>query len=367
MKALIVLLLVFLSVEVAYSTDCINNDTFVHANNPLATCRWIRWKEGRRQEYCKQQEVQNNCPLSCGVCCEDDLSHEFDCDSLKTDLDYCDGGWFKGRTIRDICPKSCGFCKDYVSPTSIPAFINDPTFTPEESSILLTMFVVLLILLVFMVIAGLLQIRGKRKVKKFLNDSVRNKPKLPQPLENINSFGILPTTCSQHSSSSGSLQAPTTTFDSIATISSADKYIKRIENSSTSSDHIELLRSNSDHNREKPFVNWTMVADSIDRDEGSHTIVNSIAEAKSIIQTFVDDLENKLNTSTEHNVSTIIPEKESQRKSPKIGRSHNSAPVKSLHFVSSEDDNISILSGDFFENNEKSATSLYLNRHSFPN
>jgi len=365
MKALIVLLLVFLSVDVAFSTDCINNDTYVHANNPLATCRWIRWKEDRRQEYCKQQEVHNNCPLSCGACCEDDLSNEFDCDSLKTDLDYCDSGWFKGRTIRDICPKTCGFCQDYVLTESIQALKNDPTFTPEESSILLTMFVVLLILLVLMVVAGLLQLRGKRKVKKFLNDRSRNKPK---PLENINSFGILPTTCSQHSSSSGSLQGPSKTFDSIATISSTDKYINRIENSSTSSDPIELLRSKSDHNREKPFVNWTMVADSIDRDEVSQTIANSIGEAKSIIQTFVDDLENKLNTSAGHNFSTIISEKESQRKSPNIGRSHHSAPVKSLHFVPSEaDDNISILSGDFFENNEKSATSLYLNRHSFPN
>ena len=374
MKPLILSLPMFLSIEVAYSIDCINNDTYVNADNPLATCRWIRWKEERRQEYCKQQEVNDNCPLSCGVCCEDNPFIEFNCDSFNSD---CEGAWFKGRTVRDICPKSCGFCKDFVAPITISGFMNDSTFTPEESLLLMISFVALLILLAFMIITGLLQIRGKRKVKKFMNESFRIKPQHPQPVENINSFG-LPTTCKGKSVSSDSgntlsssdacILAPKETFDSIATIGSDDKYIESAENGGTSEDPIELLQSSLNNNREKSSVNWTKLADSIDRDEDGHSIASSIAEAKAIIHVFAEYLEDKLDT-TDQDFSTILCEKDSEQKSkdsPQIERSHNSAPVKSLHFSSAEVDSMSILSGDFGDDNENSATSLYVSQRSFP-
>jgi len=116
--------------------DCINNDDFFF-NDEKETCQWIRFKESRRSQFCQYQTVRVNCPLSCGLCCEDDASYKFtakfgkkdktkDCEWLgkkkKRQEKWCnekdDGDelneWQNGKMIRDACPKNCNFCADLV-------------------------------------------------------------------------------------------------------------------------------------------------------------------------------------------------------------------------------------------------------------
>ena len=116
---------------------CVNSEDFFF-NDEKETCQWIRFKEERRNEYCQYQTVRVNCPLSCGLCCENDDAYTFtakfgkggktkDCDWLgkkeKRQEKYCgekdDGDEFgefqNGKMIRDACPKSCKYCVDPVS------------------------------------------------------------------------------------------------------------------------------------------------------------------------------------------------------------------------------------------------------------
>ena len=111
-------------------SSCTNDEYYVHEANPAANCGWIRWKEDRRQEYCKIEEVHEFCPQTCGDCCEDDLNYIFEnnrgfmvnCNWLISNseqleekkLEYCNGFWSKGYTVRDMCSKSCDFCKPFV-------------------------------------------------------------------------------------------------------------------------------------------------------------------------------------------------------------------------------------------------------------
>jgi len=116
---------------------CVNSEDFFF-NDEKETCQWIQFKEDRRNEYCKYQTVRVNCPLSCGLCCENDDAYTFtakfgtddttkDCDWLgkkeKRQEKYCgendDGDEFdqfqNGKMIRYACPKSCKYCVDRVS------------------------------------------------------------------------------------------------------------------------------------------------------------------------------------------------------------------------------------------------------------
>ena len=364
MKTLWLLSLLYLK-HVTCSSNCVNNDSYVNAHNPQATCRWIRWKENRRKEYCKEQEVHDNCPLTCGVCCEDDPSYEFDCDSIKTEHDlstYCDGDWFKGRAIRDGCPKSCGFCKTFIVPAVTLALMDDPSTISDENLFLVAMFVVLLILLVFMIAAGYLQIRGKRNARRFIMKKRELVIEDPQPLENLNSFGLPTTTRSKDLSATESyIDVPCRTFDSIATtrISDNDKY-------DFETDILEM-----DEQREKS-TDWTIIADSMDRENEikgarEHYVASTRNEARTIIQSLAYDLgsiEQSLNSESEKEIRLNLAE------SAQIVRSCNSAPLKSLHISHSQDDNVSILgttSDDSVQSDLKRTTPHYMNRHSsFP-
>jgi len=116
---------------------CLNSESFFF-NDEKETCQWVRFKEERRNKYCQYQTVRVNCPLSCGLCCENNDAYTFtakfgkggrtkDCDWLgkkeKRQEKYCgekdDGDEFnefqKGKMIRDACPKSCKYCVDLVS------------------------------------------------------------------------------------------------------------------------------------------------------------------------------------------------------------------------------------------------------------
>jgi len=139
---------------------CKNNDSYLYmgsiGNRNLhddhgddKDCKWIRYKEDRRLAYCNVDEVVDNCPLSCGECCEDRLDYTFrvngtseSCDWLSTvteDVaeDYC-GKWRNGRMIRDGCPKSCNYCVDVSTraPTASPT--ASPTIAPSPIPFTLT-------------------------------------------------------------------------------------------------------------------------------------------------------------------------------------------------------------------------------------
>jgi hypothetical protein len=122
---------------------CMNNDDyyFTDSLSPESTnitCNWIRLETERRNEYCQYQAVHVNCPLSCGVCCEDDPSYTFnapfaegsktkDCEwvgkKFLRQQKYCSGEvdesdpfveYQGGKWIREACPKACNFCVDLV-------------------------------------------------------------------------------------------------------------------------------------------------------------------------------------------------------------------------------------------------------------
>ena len=58
--------------------NCINDHDWTLDGKPLVTCRWIRNKESRRQEYCPQASIKEACPQSCGICCANELQYNFD-------------------------------------------------------------------------------------------------------------------------------------------------------------------------------------------------------------------------------------------------------------------------------------------------
>ena len=101
---------------------CLNDRTFFY-QDPKKTCQWVRFKESRRQEYCKINSVKTNCPQSCGYCCDNDLDYSFKnfegigvkCywvgKKQRRKNAYCDK--FKnGRKVSDACPLACDQCKD---------------------------------------------------------------------------------------------------------------------------------------------------------------------------------------------------------------------------------------------------------------
>ena len=114
-------------------------------------------EERRRVKFCGIEEVRTNCPVTCGLCCEDDPNYLFvnnngvntDCEWL-VELKWFDRKYFcntfnnNGMMVRASCAKSCSYCKDYVSlapsaqpssmsPTRAPSLDPTPPLTPGPS------------------------------------------------------------------------------------------------------------------------------------------------------------------------------------------------------------------------------------------
>jgi len=128
---------------------CHNNDSFRFKGK---SCNWIRHIETRRSSYCKYDDVKDNCPVTCGECCEDNDHYSFvigdetmKCDGLlpaKATEKYC-GKWINKKLVRNECAKSCNYCEGppklseepssipYTLPTSSPS--NDPSSAPFET------------------------------------------------------------------------------------------------------------------------------------------------------------------------------------------------------------------------------------------
>lgn len=119
------------------------------------SCSWIRFKEARRTVQCQDPDVVQNCPQTCGVCCDDDPSYIFDTNfDLKVSCSWIvrnPGRIDKRRStyceipeifendvnIRDACPNSCNMCLSQVtlSPTvsSYPSLSQAPSKSPTKS------------------------------------------------------------------------------------------------------------------------------------------------------------------------------------------------------------------------------------------
>uniref|UniRef100_A0A7S3Q4M0 Sulfatase N-terminal domain-containing protein n=1 Tax=Chaetoceros debilis TaxID=122233 RepID=A0A7S3Q4M0_9STRA len=129
------------------SPSCKNNYEWAYSKNPALTCAGVQLIESRRIQLCgDHEEVQINCPLSCGRCCEDDPSYriklfspngfEFkSCEwlgtSIRSKLEWWCDTRNNGQFVRNACPKKCNTCSSYISssPVSTPSF--QPSLTPS--------------------------------------------------------------------------------------------------------------------------------------------------------------------------------------------------------------------------------------------
>ncbi len=117
---------IFLSLPSGAFSACLNDQDYKYNDEgKLRPCSNIRINETRRQTLCLIAEVVNNCPQTCGVCCEDDPDFEFPLDLLNKSVDcswittnenkvdirrdnYCGMNDRVGSTsIRNMCPLAC--------------------------------------------------------------------------------------------------------------------------------------------------------------------------------------------------------------------------------------------------------------------
>ena len=116
---------------------CRNNRDWKQSTGANFDCGDIHFVENRRIEFCQLEEVHLNCPVACGLCCEDDPDYLFtrpigadnNCnwlskDTLKQDT-FCDT-FNNGIMVRAACPKACGYCKSYISLAPIVDSIAQP-------------------------------------------------------------------------------------------------------------------------------------------------------------------------------------------------------------------------------------------------
>jgi len=126
--------------------DCEDDTTFFHkiAKN---TCSWIRQTKPRRENYCIIESVRGNCPLGCGLCCQNDSGFSFETfkrtvnckwvgDKNHRQNKYC-ATMQSGRKVSDACPLACDACFDPIAsvvPTPEVSLkptvscVNDPDF-----------------------------------------------------------------------------------------------------------------------------------------------------------------------------------------------------------------------------------------------
>jgi len=87
-------------------------------------CTWIGSRKKRRKNFCsKYKAVRKRCPVTCGVCCEDDTTFKFKLNNgqqkgcawinpkKKNRMKYC-----KKPFISSSCPIKCEDCKTLVDP-----------------------------------------------------------------------------------------------------------------------------------------------------------------------------------------------------------------------------------------------------------
>lgn len=134
----LITILPFVSASSKDHTDILyrNNESFAYFDNgAVRDCKWIGFKQDRRQRLCTEEAVYENCPLSCGRYCFNDPEFQFkkkngkgkascrwvDQKQARKDR-YCDKtvkainshSDFQGKVmVRYACPRTCGFCDTY--------------------------------------------------------------------------------------------------------------------------------------------------------------------------------------------------------------------------------------------------------------
>ena len=105
-------------------SNCVDQETFKHKEK--FTCDEIRKDEFKRGNFCKNQDVRNACPITCGLCCADDDSYEFTSSSGKnytcanldnsvTELKFCETS-HDGKMVKNACRSSCNNCMSRILP-----------------------------------------------------------------------------------------------------------------------------------------------------------------------------------------------------------------------------------------------------------
>lgn len=123
---------------------CKNNESFEY---DLRTCQKIALSDDRLQ-VCTNSEVERNCPIACGVCCEDDETYLFRTNSGKIKscawiakdtqrLKYCND-FRSGKMVRVACPATCNYCPPHNvgSPFNVislqPSHLESPSYNPSD-------------------------------------------------------------------------------------------------------------------------------------------------------------------------------------------------------------------------------------------
>jgi len=108
---------------------CVNDRTFRLNGKKIKSCSWISRNKNRRSNLCsKKVYVRNACPMSCGLCCANDLTYKFKAkkDGSKRTCKWLNrksrtGKYCKRSKIEANCPIACKFCQDFVSIASSPS------------------------------------------------------------------------------------------------------------------------------------------------------------------------------------------------------------------------------------------------------
>uniref|UniRef100_A0A7S3Q6U8 ShKT domain-containing protein n=1 Tax=Chaetoceros debilis TaxID=122233 RepID=A0A7S3Q6U8_9STRA len=106
---------------------CKNDDTWNWYDFPEGNCKWVRNKEKRREKFCGKSIVRENCPQSCGLCCQDDLNYSFvtagstqGCfwvGQLTSRQDAFCNSFQSGDMVRNACPEACQRCLTLIGGT----------------------------------------------------------------------------------------------------------------------------------------------------------------------------------------------------------------------------------------------------------
>ena len=113
----------------------------------VRNCAWVRNKESQREKFCEFQDIEVHCPISCGICCDDNPFFTFilpdqpdnqrkTCRWISKNASrkqYCNT-FNNGRMVQDACPKACDFCLPPIgsgAPSMSPT--DNPTAKPTRS------------------------------------------------------------------------------------------------------------------------------------------------------------------------------------------------------------------------------------------
>ena len=106
--------------------NCVDKEksTFKYKKKKIS-CKWIAKNESRRLEVCRDSKVRDNCPTTCGLCCEDSQTYLFKADDKE--LRSCAWVAERNKRTQKYCSKpnvranypsqtTCDACQTYVRP-----------------------------------------------------------------------------------------------------------------------------------------------------------------------------------------------------------------------------------------------------------